>query len=53
MNNKAMFDYALELKAEWKRTNDDTYRIAWETARAMIEKAGLFDEWKKYIEARK
>ncbi len=49
MNTKAMFDFAIEQKEEWKKTKDDVYRIAWETARAMIEVSGLWDEWKKYI----
>ena len=49
MNTKAMFDFAIEQKEEWKKTNDDVYRIAWETARAMIEVSGLWNEWKEYI----
>ena len=49
MNKKAMFDFAIKLKEEWKKTNDDVYRIAHLTARAMIEEAGLWEEWKEYI----
>ena len=48
MDKKAMFDFALEQKNEWKKTNDETYRVAFLTALHMIELSGLWDDWKKY-----
>ena len=48
-NKKEMFDFALEQKKIWKESNDEVYRVAWETARHMIHIAGLWDEWTEYI----
>ena len=49
MNTKAMFDFAIEQKEEWDKTNDEIYKFAWLVAREMIGIAGLGDEWKEYI----
>lgn len=49
MNKKAMFDFVIELKKDLKENNDVYSKTAWLTARAMIEEAGLWEEWKKYI----
>ena len=53
MNNLTMFEFAMENWNEWKRTGNDTYRIAWETARYMIYLAGLWNEWIKYCDVNK
>lgn len=52
MDKKAMFDFAIELKKDLKENNDVYSRTAWLTARAMIEKVGLWDDWKEYISNR-
>ena len=49
MNTKAMFDFAIEQKEEWDKTNDEIYKFAWLVAREMIGIAGLSEEWKEYI----
>ena len=48
MNKEAMFDFAIEQHKEWKETNDIYSRIAWVTARHMIEIAGLKQEYLEY-----
>lgn len=52
MNTKAVFDFAIEQKEEWDKTNDEIYKLAWLVAREMISIAGLWDEWKEYISNR-
>lgn len=52
MDKKAMFDFAIKQKEEWNKTKDNTYRIAWQTARAMIEVSGLWNEYKDYANER-
>ena len=49
MNKAAMFDFAIEQKEQYMKTKDDVYKVAWETARTMIEIAGLWSEWTEYI----
>lgn len=49
MNKKAMFDFAIEQRKMWKKTKEDVYRIAWETAKHMIYVADLWYEWQMYL----
>ena len=49
MNKQAMFDFAIEQRDTWQETKDETYRVAWETARYMIQIGGLWDDYRKYL----
>ena len=49
MNKQAMFDFAIEQRDTWKETKDETYRVAWETAKYMLHISGLWEEYKQYI----
>ena len=49
MDKEAMFDFAIEQRATWQETKDETYRIAWETARHMIQIGGLWEDYRKYL----
>ena len=52
MNKEAMFDFVITLKEDLKENNDVYSRTAWLTAKAMIESAGLLEDWKEYIKNR-